>query len=316
MTALRWMGLAMLALFASASASAQAPYQPPLASDGRPDLQGNWTTRWTTPLERPADYTALIVSAEEGARLHRAHLARLSSTDPLGPEYAWDLSGPLVIGGETRSSLIVDPPDGRLPVTAEGSARRSAFVRFSSADDPEARGLNERCLMAGSGYAPFLTIPASNIRRIVQTRDAVVMHTESFSQLRIIPVHGLKGPAIPRGGSSAGRWEGDTLVVETAGFLASDGARISPGSTFPISPQTQISERFTRTGADEISYRFTVEDATLYSQAWTAESLLKRTDDPMFEWACHEGNYGLANILRGARVVEKRDAAAAEKGKQ
>jgi hypothetical protein len=304
---------ALLAAFLAGSAQAQAAYQPPRTPDGRPDLQGVWTSRWTTPLERRPDWKTLVISADEGRKLHASTLAGLSATDPLGPEYSWDLSGPLTINGDVRSSLLVDPADGRLPLTEAGEARRTAFRSFVGEDGPEQRPLNERCLMAGNGYAPFLSIPAANIRRIVQTRDTMLFHTESFNQLRIIPLDGRLGPVIPRGGSSKGHWDGDTLVVETSGFPENDAFRSAPLSTFPISPGARITERFVRVGPDEISYRFTVEDSTLYSRAWSAESLLRRTDEPMFEWACHEGNYGLANILRGARVVEERAAKAAKK---
>jgi hypothetical protein len=297
----------------SASAAAQQAYQPPRAPDGHPDLQGIWTTRWTTPLERPPNFTTLVISPEDGTKLHAATLQRLSATDPLGVEYSWDLSGALAIRGEVRSSLIVDPPDGHLPLTDSAMKLRSNFRPFTGADGPEQRGLNERCLMAGSGYAPFLTIPASNMRQIVQTRDYLLFYTESFGQLRIIPLDGAAGPAIPRGGSSSARWEGDTLVVETTRFLATDRFRFSPGSAFPITPATRITERFTRAGESEILYRYTVEDPALYTRAWTAESLLKRSTERIYEWACHEANYGLANILRGQRVVDQRAAAAAGK---
>lgn len=302
-------GLAIAACFAAnVCAQAQEPaYRPDRTPDGRPDFQGVWTNRWITPLERPPTLTSLVITPDAGARLHQTMLERLHTTDPLSPDYAWDFTGPLVIRGEVRSSLVIEPADGRLPYTTEGRARRTAFAApFSGDADPEQRGLNERCLMAGSGYAPFLSIPAANIRRIIQTSDTILFHTESFEQLRIIPLDGRKGPAIPRGGSSQAHWEGDGLVVVTTDFLESDRFRISPTSTFAISPKTRITENFALIAPDEILYRYTVEDPLLYSRAWTAESLLTRTGDRMFEFACHEGNYGLAGILSGARAVERR----------
>lgn len=314
-----WAGIVSLAVAAGitliAAAAAQTPsyqtplYQPPRTPDGDPDFQGVWGTRWTTPLERPQNLKDLVIAPDVGAMLHKSTLERIGATDPLAPDYSWDFTGPLMIRDETRSSLIIDPADGRLPYTDEGRAHRSRFATpFSGDEGPERRALNERCLMAGSGYAPFLSIPAGNIRQIVQTRDSILFHTESFSQLRIIPLDGGTGPAIPRGGSSTGHWAGDTLVVETKGFLESDRFRTSPGSTFPISPATRITEHFTLIGPYEILYRFTIEDPLLYLRAWTAESLLARTDDRLFEFACHEGNYGLAGILSGARAVERRAA--------
>ena len=301
--------LIVLAILLAAPALAQSPaYHPPRTPDGHPDFQGNWTTRWTTPLERAPEYTSLVISAEDGAKLHDAHLKHLSESDPLGADHGWDFTGPLVIRGETRSSLVVDPPDGRLPYTDQGRAIRAAFRPFVGDEGPEQRGLNERCLMGGSGYAPFLSIPAGNLRQIVETRDSVVILSESFAQLRIIPIDGRKGPAIPRGGSSSGRWDGDTLVVETTGFLKGDRFRFSPTSSFPITPATRITERFVLIGADDILYRYTVEDPAIFTRAWTAESLLKRSADRVLEFACHEGNYGLVGILAGARAAEKRAA--------
>jgi hypothetical protein len=301
-----WLALAV-------PAAAQPVYSPSRTPDGHPDFQGVWGTRWTTPLERMPDFKTLVIAPEQGAALHRGILARLDSGDPLGTTYSWDFTGPLMIRGDARSSVLVDPPDGKLPYTEEGRARRKAFAPYTGDEGPESRALNERCLMAGSGYAPFLAIPAGNIRQIVQTRDSVVIHTETFNQLRLIPLDGRSGPVIPRGGSSIGHWDGETLVVETSGYLETDRFRIAPLSTFAISPKTKIIERFRMIGPDEILYRFTVEDPTLYARAWTGETLMKRTGDRMFEFACHEGNYGLAGILAGARETERRALAARAK---
>jgi hypothetical protein len=216
----------------------------------------------------------------------------------------WDLAGPVRVNGELRSSFIVDPPDGRLPYTQEGRARRTSFRSFTGEDGPEQRMLTERCLLGGSGQAPFLPIPASNLRSVVQTRDHVVFLTESFDQLRIVPLDGRSGPVLARGGASRGRWEGETLVVETSNIQPGDGFRIAPLSTFAVSPSTRITERFSLVGKDEIAYSFTVEDPVLYTRGWRAESTLARSGDRVYEWACHEGNYSMANILRGARIVE------------
>jgi hypothetical protein len=307
-----------VAMAMSGGALAQETFSPARTPDGHPDFQGVWGTRWSTPLERTPDFNTLVITPDQGATLHRGILARLDSSDPLGTTYSWDFTGPLVIRGEVRTSVLVDPPDGKLPYTEVGRARRSTFTTpFTGDEGPEQRALNERCLMAGSGYAPFLAIPAGNVRQIVQTRDSVAIHTESFNQLRLIPLDGRVGPAIPRGGSSAGHWDGDTLVVETSGYLETDRFRIAPGSTFPISPLTRITERFRMIAPDEILYRFTVEDPTLYTRAWTGESLMRRTNDRMFEFACHEGNYGLPGILSGARETERRAVAArATKGRR
>jgi hypothetical protein len=287
----------------------------PRTADGHPDFQGVWTNRWTTPLERLAP-GPLNISQAEGEALHLAFLARLDAANPLGVP-SRDLTGPVVVSGQTRSSLIVDPPDGRIPYSQEGRMRRSQIAANGTEGDegPERRNSTERCLISGNGQAPFLSQPANNNRQIVQTPDHVIIFTESYNQLRIIPLDGSSGPALALGGSSSGRWDGDTLVVETRGFSAGDRLRnASGGTTFPITPRTLITEGFTRTGPDEILYRFSIDDPLLYTQVWTAESLLKRSAERLFEFACHEGNYSMANILGGARIVEKR-AAKAEKSK-
>lgn len=302
--------VAMIACIAS-TAEAQAPYSPERTPDGRPDLQGFWAMQWTTPLERPPGTAGLVIDLAEAQKRHEAYLVRLASTDPLQATDDWDFVGPLVIRGEARSSLVIDPADGRLPYTEAGRAIRSKFTTpFSGVDDPEQRSTNERCLMGGSGYAPFLAIPASNLRQVVQTPATILFQTESFAQLRIIPMDGRKGPVIPRGGSSSGHWDGDTLVVETGDYPAGDKFRNSPGSTFPISPATHVTERFTMTGPDEILYRYTVEDAGLYARPWTAETRMIRLKNVrIFEDACHAGNRSLEGILAGARADERRAAA-------
>jgi hypothetical protein len=306
-----WVGtVACLAMALTPCASAQASGEIFRTAEGKPDFHGVWTTRWTTPLERMPTWKTLVISPEEGEALRSAFLARLDAANPMGVR-ARDLTGPLVVRGETRSSLIVDPPDGRLPLTEEGRARRSQTPSngVTGADGPEQRSLTERCLMSGNGYAPFLTQPANNIRQVVQTRTHVIIFTESYSQLRIIPLGGAAGPQLPRGGSSKGRWEGDTLVVETGAFPADDRIRnAGAGITFPISPRTRMTERFTFIGVDQILYRFTIEDPALYSQAWTGETLMTRSQEQMFEFACHEGDYSMAGILAGARVDERRKA--------
>jgi hypothetical protein len=306
-----WMGAAAsLALALAPSAQGQASSAVPRTAEGKPDFHGIWTTRWTTPLERMPAWNTLVISPEEGEALRSAFLARLDAANPMGVR-ARDLTGPLVVRGETRSSLIVDPPDGRLPLTEEGRARRSLTPPngVTGVDGPEQRSLTERCLMSGNGYAPFLTQPANNIRQVVQTGTHAIIFTESYSQLRIIPLNGATGPQLPRGGSSKGRWEGDTLLVETGGFQADDRIRnAGAGITFPISPQTRITERFTLIGADQIFYRFTINDPALYSQAWAGETLMTRSQEQMFEFACHEGDYSMAGILAGARVDEQKRA--------
>jgi hypothetical protein len=310
MSALRWTGLVMLALFASAPALAQAPYQPPRTRDGTPDLQGVWISRWLTPLERQAGARALAIAPEDVEALSKAEWARHNSIDPIEGTESFEYSSFVVVRGEARSSLIVEPPSGRLPLAVgSGAPARPP----TAVDGPEGRALNERCLVSGNGLAPHVAAPSGNIRRIVQTPGHVVIHTELISQLRIVPLDGATNTGARREKTRAW-WEDDALVVETTEIP--DPTRGSRGSLFPVTMKTRITERFRLTGADEITYTFTVEDPQLYAQAWSAETMMTRTAEPMFEFACHEGNYGLANILSGARAVEKRAAVAAERGKR
>jgi hypothetical protein len=300
---------ALCACAAACLALAQAALaQIPKTADGKPDFHGVWTTRWTTPLERMANWQTLIISQMEGDALTRAFHARLDAANPMGVP-ARDLVGALVVHGQVRSSLIIDPADGRLPLSEEGRAYRSRTPSngVTGVDGPEQRSLTERCLMSGNGFAPILTQPANNIRQVMQTKTHVIMFTESYYQLRIIPLDGSLGPPLPRGGSSKGAWDGDTLVVETTNFQPGDNLRnAGAGITFPISPATTITERFNLTGSDEILYRFTIADPALYTRPWTAETIMARTDDKMFEFACHEGDYSMAGILAGARADERR----------
>lgn len=301
MKVLRQCGLAMLALVLCGEACGQARYEPPRTTGGRPDLQGVWISRWMTPLERQKPLTNLVMTPEEVAPATKAEWARQDSLDGIESLDGFELSTFVVVRGEMRSSIIVDPADGRLPMLPEVRARYRPGP--TGTDDIEQRGLNERCLSTGNGFAPFITAPAGNIRRIVQTRDNVMIWTELMSALRIIPVDGRSAIGARRE-TMKGRWEGDTLVVVTTGFI--DRFRGARGSNFAVTPATRITERFTRTGPAEITYAFTVEDPSIYTRAWTGETVMIASSEPMFEYACHEANYGLANILRGARVVEER----------
>jgi hypothetical protein len=307
MNVLRRCGLAMLALVLGGEAHAQAVYQPPRTAEGRPDMQGVWISRWITPLERQAGAKALAIAPEDVQALATAEWSRHNDIDPIEGTDPFEYSTFVVVRGEMRSSLIVDPPNGRLPFKEGGRAPARAPAAL---DGPEGRALNERCISSGNGFAPHVTAPSGNIRRIVQTPDNMVIHTELISQLRIVPLDGRTNLGARRE-KTRGWWEDDTLVVETTEIP--DPMRGSRGSLFPVTRNTRITERFWLSGEGEITYTFTVEDPQLYAQAWTAETVMIRTADPMFEFACHEGNYGLANILRGARVVEERAARAARK---
>lgn len=293
-------GLAAVAIFAP-SAVAQG-YEPPRTPDGKPDMQGIWTTAWLTPLERPPEATSLVLNSTEADALWEILWRQRDARDPLGPLESVDVRSLAIVGGEARSSLIVDPTNGKLPLTASGRARKAPPVS-PGLDGPEQRPPAERCAVTTNAIAPLFVMPAGNMRQIVQTPDHVMMLTETFGIRRIIPLR-----AEARGVAETGRghWEEDTLTVQTAGFAEDDRMRVGPYGSFPISPQTRIVERFKRTSEDEILYSFTVSDATLYAAPWRAEMALRRSDQRLFEWACHEANYSMFNMLRGARIKEQR----------
>jgi hypothetical protein len=219
----------------------------------------------------------------------------------------------LRIDGKARSGMVIDPPDGRVPaLTPEARkramARAAALKGFGEFDHPELRGLAERCLTSfGSNLGPPM-LPNyfyNNNYQIVQTKDHVMIMTEMVHDVRVIRLGtNLQHP--PKNvrlwfGDSIGRWEGDTLVVETTNFHPLQQYR-------GASENLKVVERFTRNGPDSILYRFTVEDPTTFVAPWTAELVFNKFDEMIFEYACHEGNYALSNILSGERAKEKRDA--------
>jgi len=295
----------MSAALAVVSSSFAQVYAPPRTKDGHPDLQGIWTSGWITPLERPPEANSLALLPEDAKRVYAAVWQRMDAVDPIGPHDAWDVNSLAIVRGEIRSSLIIDPPDGRIPFTDEGKKRRAALPPPAGFDGPEQRPRLERCML--ESVAPFLAMPAGNIRQIIQTFDHFIVHTEAFSQLRVIPTTSARGMS-----SARGWWENDTLVIETTGFAKNDRFRFTRLAAFVLTPDTRITERLTRIADDEMLYSFTVEDPLVYTRPWTAEMSLRKTQARIYEWGCQEANYGLANILRGARVVEQRQAKAAK----
>lgn len=293
---------------AAMSAAAQpASYSPPRGSDGHPDFQGIWSARWLTTLERPSSIKTLVVTPEEGAAIVAGILNRRAHPDELDPEIAQpDNDGLARVRGELRSSMIVDPPDGRLPFTEAGTARMKAR-KPPGFDNPEERLVNERCLLGG-GRAPFLITPAAQVRQIVQTPDHLMMWTEAFGDVRIIPIGAAPSASVgpTRFGHSIARWEGDTLVIVTTDFRADDLMRAVPFSALMVDPDAKVIERLSRISADEILYQFTVEAPALYARPWLAEYSFVRSGGPIFEFACHEGNYSMTNILSGARQAERK----------
>jgi hypothetical protein len=313
MTRVHLIGLTLAAgIAASVSLGAQQPsrYSVPRTEHGQPDFQGVWATRFVTRLERPTGVDNLVVSAEQMKEVAAAIRSKLPAVqDPdVGIENIEQLAH---VNGQYRSSVIVDPPDGKMPLTPFGLELVATLDRRFSQDfdGPEHRPMGERCLES-IDYAPMRPLPRSVPHQIVQTRDSVAIMAEDSVGLRVIHLSGDAPPASMRSveGYSAGHWEGDTLIVDTTHFSAGYPARDGIGRPLVISPNTKIIERFRRVSDRELFYRFTVEDAGLYTQPWSGEFSMTRFDGRLFEYACHEGNYSLSNILRGGQAEAAKKA--------
>ena len=317
-------GCAMaLAMMSSAFAAEKSRFDVPRMPDGHPDLQGIWTNATITPLERPDQFgNRLQLTEAEAAALEQraaravevgARPSDLSKELPAaadgvgGYNNFWIDRGSKVVtmNGEKRSSLIIDPPSGKVPMLTpdrrQQLAGRAQRMR-ANFDGPEARPLGERCLLAfgSSSGPPMLPVLYNNHYQIVQSGDTVTTLVEMVHDARVIRLNAQHLPASLRKwmGDSIGRWEGDTLVVETTNFTDKEGFR---GAT----ENRKVIERFTRVAADEIDYRFTIDDPTAFARSWSAEYPFYRTDEKIYEYACHEGNYALPGILAGAREQER-----------
>jgi hypothetical protein len=319
----------------------------PRMPDGHPDLQGTYDLATLTPLERPRGQKATLTK-EEVQKLETDSSARRSRGDaplaadrgapPVGGVGRGGGAGGAVGGynsfwldpgttytmvdGQYRSSVVIDPPDGRIPIaTPEGQKRN--VIEYSefgdratgdpdldrtpgAYDDPERRPLAERCLL---GFGSTAGPPAlnnggyNNLHQIVQTSNSVMILTEMVHDVRIVRINGKHLPNTLRFwlGDSVGHWEGDTLVIDTTNFTDKTHFR-------GASENLHVVERLTRTGAHSLLYRFTVEDPATWSRAWTGEMTWALTDQHIYEYACHEANYAMGDILRGVRLREKEEA--------
>jgi hypothetical protein len=315
------MGMVGIVALATVPAAGQAPATatsrtaPLRTAWGHPDLQGIWTFKTITPLERPARFAGKeFLTEQEAAELER--IAAQENTDEERPtDAARDVAGAyndfwFDRGDKTvrtrRSSLIIDPPDGRVPaLTAEGKARIDARAAKMArpAWGPEDRSQFERCVTRG---LPRLPGGYNQNLQILQTPGYVVILYEMMREPRFIPLDGRAhvGANIRQWlGDSRGRWEGNTLVVETTNFNRQHEFR---GATENL----RLVERFTRIDADTIDYRFTASDPATWAAPWTAAVPLNKTTDVMYEYACHEGNYGMPNLLSSARAEDRAAAAA------
>ena len=312
------------ALFIPAAAAGQDDaWQAPRTADGRPDLQGVWDFRSLTPLERPEALSDQdVFTAEEAAQFTEERLAALDKDQP-GPDgriplsggyndFWWDYGRQLT--DDLRTSLVVDPADGRIPsLTADGreraDLRRAALGR--DAHGPEDRGAFERCILGFNAGPPMNPSAYNNNMQLFQTADHVVILNEMVHDARIVPLDG--SGHLPDGvrqwrGDSRGRWEGDTLVIETKNFTAKTSFR-------GTGPGLHLVERFTRVEEGILLYEYTVTDPESFEQPWSVAVPMQRNDLPVFEYACHEGNYGMLNLMVSARSEDARKAAEAAAGR-
>ncbi len=313
-----------LACVPGGAQTAAKKWTAPRTPDGHPDLEGVWDAASMTPLERPAElgnkefYTPEEAAAYETKRaqdLNRDRRDGSAETD-LGRAYneAWFDRG-AHLASDRRTSRLIDPPNGRFPAMTPAAAKKfadtHAWLAQHANDGPETRALPDRCLVFSQSGPPFLPGNYNNYYQIVQSADSIAILSEMAHQARVIPLTGKAAqPRLPRNvrqweGDSVGRWEGDTLVIETTNFRASDQSRFGVQYDGMSDENLQVTERLTRTGPHTITYRATVVDPTVYTQPWTIEFPLERTDSPVLEYACHEGNYAMTGILGGARAEER-----------
>jgi hypothetical protein len=332
---LRFAIAATLALLIAPAAAAQAPrppvtgYHAPRAADGHPDLEGVWTNASLTRLERNPKYDHLALTEAEAAQIEGRNKALISlgnkPTDPKAKvtdlpadcsdgrgtncnyNAAWTDPGATVmrVGGQPRSGFITSTANGRIPLRPGVRSAAPNALRAGSgpSDNPETRALGERCLLGFGGTSGPVMLPVlyNNTYQIVQSPDRLGILVEMDHDVRTVRMGSRQhAPAAVRPwmGDSVGWWEGDTLVIETTNFHPEETLR-------GASDHLKVTERLTRVGKDRLHYAFWVEDPTVFTEAWGGEYEFVRSRGPVYEYACHEGNYGLVGILSGARAEER-----------
>ena len=311
------------ALLMAPAVAAQSPEDAEVTRTawGAPNLQGVWDFRTLTPLERPRNLAGKESFTEEEAAEFERRSIENRATDGVRDRSVhayWWLDFGTAVNEDRRTSLITDPKDGRIPPltqAAQEQARQTRqhpitqpLVLDSGADGPQDRGVAARCIIGFSSGPPIVPSAYNNILQLFQTPDYVVIFTEMVHDARIVPLDGR--PHLTKSirqwlGDSRGHWEGETLVVETtnltdkASFSGNLTAKGASGESY------HVVERFTRVDAERLVYEFTVEDSTWWTRPWTAAISMKNTAQQIYEYACHEGNYGMVNILSGSRAEDR-----------
>ena len=320
---------------ASMRISAQAPARPakawtaPRAADGHSDLQGTWNYSTLTPMERPRELAGKAFFTEQEAADYekrsqqnrnvdnnrettptsRGVVNGSVETEDLASaynEFWWDRGSKIV--STRRTSIVIDPADGKIPSLTPQAQNRMAVLNQANerlAEGPEDRPLSERCIVRPNSGPPMTPTGYNNNFQLIQAPGYVVIFNEQIHDARIVPMDAR--PHLPQSvrqwmGDSRGHWEGDTLVIDTTNFTDKANFRGS-------GEKLQLVERFTRTDPNTLLYEFTVNDPQSFTRSWTGQIPMKRTQEPMYEYACHEGNYSMFTTLTGARALEKSEAA-------
>jgi hypothetical protein len=307
-TAVAW--LSAVDVRAQALTGSTRAWTAPRTVDGQPDLQGVWNFGTLTPLERPAHLAGrALLTVEEVAAIERqAELdAKKRAIDTMDhAKYAFD----------RRTSLIVDPPDGRMPaLTPRGQQRSMAHITrlVRPPAGPEDRSIWDRCILgwnSGPPMIPAVPVGYNQNVQILQTRDYVVIFNEQIHNARIVPLDGRPHGTLRQwAGDPRGRWEGDTLVVESTNFTPFGTGTITLRNSLRVvfDEHLRLTERFTRVRDDTLVYTFTIDDPTIWTRPWTVAVPMTKTSDRIFEYACHEANYAMTNMLSGARKLEAGD---------
>jgi hypothetical protein len=319
--------LALLAIFWLAPLAGQAaPWQSPRMPWGDPDLQGIWTSATLTNLTRPDELDTLVLTEAEATAWEKFGEERMAEYEDIGEgdlpvggdtfagyNTFWMDPGTRVlrVRGEPRSSILVKPEDGAIPFRLWGRARMywRGYKSLFRTDNPEERNQGERCTVGfgSTGGPPMLPVLYNNNYQFIQSPGQVKILVEMNHNVRTIRLGGEPLPAVitPWLGDSIGHWEGDTLVVTTSQFHPQHDLRGSTRHLFYMAVDSVVEERFTRLDTNEILYQFTVIDDDIYSRPWSGELTLRSSEGPIYEYACHEGNYALPNILAGARKEER-----------
>ena len=313
----RSFGIAVGILTTLAMASVNAQDQIKRTPWGDPDIEGTWTNATLTPLQRPPELASKeFFTAEEAKQFQRSRIEQTNADRPLPPGQVGAYNDAFFERGTSivrsrRTSLVIDPPDGRIPALTPAAQKRVearlAREKTNPADTPEDRWLTERCILFGA-TVPMLPEPYNNNYRIMQSPGFVTILVEMNHDARVIPLDNrphLAGTIQQWTGDSRGHWDGTTLVVETTNLKFNHQSRFGVGYLNGWSDdRLRVVERFTPSDANTLTYQATVEDPTVFVRPWTVELSMDRTPGPLYEVACHEGNYGMSNILSGHRAEE------------